>query len=214
MTQVLKNIEYIKWLKEVLRTDLPGWNAQSRLLPNRPKPNWEWVEKQKPKVSAVLLLLYPREEGWHIVFTKRHNYKGVHANQISFPGGKLERGEGFREAALRETEEELGLNREKPELLGSLSKIYIPPSNFIVHPQVGFVDHTPKFIAEEREVKEIIEVPVSYFHSLEKAEEVELLVRGEKMKVPAFKPFGEIIWGATAMILSEFIALHEADKKA
>lgn len=168
--------------------------------------------KTDVRESSVLILLYPgaaNPESAMIVLMLRSEYGGVHSGQISLPGGKSEPGDKDRAAtALREAQEEIGIEPSNVHLLGSLTDLYIPPSNFLVTPILGYQNTAPSFKADPSEVAEIIEIPLA-----ELLNEANVCLRkmklsvGISLKVPAFCIDGHIIWGATAMILSEFKAL-------
>ena len=140
-----------------------------------------------------------------LVLILRKTYKGVHSAQISFPGGKLEDGDtSLMETSLRETEEEVGVDKKTVTVIKELTEIYIPPSNFFVQPYIGFTQDTPSFIRQEDEVEEIVEVPLAHF-----MDDAVLTTRklttsyATNIEVPAFMLNGHVVWGATAMILSE-----------
>ncbi len=158
-----------------------------------------------PKRAAVLALIYPISDWAHLALIRRNTYTGVHSAQIGFPGGKIERDDASAlHAALRETEEEIGVDRGKIEVLSALSPVYIPPSNFCVSPFLGFARTTPAFIPDPREVSEIIQIPIS---SLLDEGSVRIKTMptsySESIAVPCFSIHGHDIWGATAMMLSE-----------
>ncbi|MCE7946134.1 MAG: CoA pyrophosphatase [Chloroflexi bacterium CFX4] len=156
-----------------------------------------------PKEAAVLLMLYERAEELHFVLMRRTEYPGVHSGQISFPGGKREQGESAAQAALRETYEELGIALDTVEVLGNLTELYIPPSNYLVQPIVGRYAAQPCWQPKEDEVAEVIEVPLRllFDDSLKGAEET---VRyGYPFRIVYYNLFGHKVWGATASILSE-----------
>lgn len=187
---------------------LPGWDAQRQMI-NYSRPRIGDVEKIDPKArrGAVLLLLYPKEGKDYLVLTLRNTYEGIHSGQVSLPGGKME--ETDRDpvsAALRETHEEVGVDPKKVQILGSLSPIYIPPSRFLVYPFVGHTDHAPDFHADPVEVAEIIETPLEVLLNRRYRKEKPLFVRTEQAEIPVkyFDIAGHVVWGATAMILSEF----------
>jgi len=125
-----------------------------------------------------------------------------HAGQIALPGGRIEKGETAIETALRETWEEIGISREKIEILGSLSELYVQVSGFQIHPFVGWIDKKPAFIINKNEVEKTISFPFKLITN--SIEEVEINTISGQLKVPCIRFEGEIIWGATAMILSEF----------
>lgn len=166
----------------------------------------------KPRISAVMLLLYERNGELHLVFTLRHQYDGVHSGQMSFPGGKREDGDkDLTETALRETWEEVGVTADKIEVLGKLSELYIPPSNFLVYPTIGYAKDVQVFAPQQEEVDEIVEIPVSFFLDTKNINlHTEIKVyNGQVVRVPAYVMGKYIIWGATAIMLSEFTYLVE-----
>ena len=152
----------------------------------------------------MLILLYPSEYGVSFVLTQRHEYEGTHSGQVSLPGGKVEEGEALSQAALRETEEEIGVG--SITILKQMSNVYIPPSNFLVTPFIGYSEVTPSFVREEFEVKEILEVSLLEF--LKQNIELVDLPSSKSLpylkKVPSFYLQNKMVWGATGMILNEF----------
>lgn len=152
--------------------------------------------------SAVLCLLHEPTES--IILIQRPSYDGVHSGQIAFPGGKWEKSDVFPiGTALRETQEEIGVPPSEIELFGELTSVYIPPSNFIVHPLVGKTSYAT-FQPEAREVESIIHLPISTFlaPSILSTEQITIST-GVKYTTPVFKYENRVIWGATAMMLSE-----------
>lgn len=194
--------------------DLPliGEDAHALLSPPY---RLKLVEKNKEKrktapKAGVMALFYPDTKNeTQMVFILRKTYKGVHSAQVGFPGGKVEKeDENLKETALRETEEEVGVAREKIKVLKTLSPIYIPPSNFMVHPFLGVSKENLKFKKQESEVEDILEVSLDDFLN-----DINLINTNVptsynvEVEVPAFKLNGFIIWGATAMMLSEIKVL-------
>jgi len=139
----------------------------------------------------------------------RKTYKGVHSNQVGFPGGKVENEDrDLLHTALRETEEEVGVPQKDITIARELTNIYIPPSNFWVQSYIGFTTDTPEFVAQESEVEVLIEVPLEEFLSDEViTKEVLSTSYMDDLEVPAYKLQGHIVWGATAMMLSEVRSL-------
>jgi len=164
------------------------------------------IRPENPTPSSVLLLLYPYKGEVYTVFMLRPDYGGIHSGQISLPGGKQEPDDpDLQTTALRESYEEVGIIPEKVEVLGQLSDLYIPPSRFLVTPFIGFSDVRPDFVRDPAEVEEIIEINIRDLFS-EKAFQVKRhkIGIGVHIKAPAFVVNSHVIWGATAMILSEF----------
>lgn len=165
-------------------------------------------DKGRLKPSSVMLLLYEENEELLICLIKRPLSMTHHAGQVAFPGGRIDPGETELETALRETWEEIGISPEKIEVLGSLTELFIDVSGYIIQPFVGWLKEKPCFILNEAEVEKIILFPLLKFRDA--LEETELETASGKLSVPCFIFEGEIIWGATAMILTEFLdALEE-----
>ena len=163
-----------------------------------------------PRLSAVIVLVYPKLGIPHIVLIERPDYDGVHARQIALPGGKKDEvDQNLKETALRELNEEIGVSSSQVNVIGMLKEIYIPPSGFLVSPFLAFCTDEPVFKADPREVKTIIEVPISLLldKAIIKKGSVPVGNRDFKITAPYFDVFGHKVWGATAIILNEFKAL-------
>lgn len=206
----------IKRLTEQLQKPLPGEEAQYRMAPGyRPRLKPEYIAAQNPKIGGVMLLIFEREGEFRTVFTKRREYDGVHSGQMSFPGGKKDETDvDIRQTALRETKEEVGVEPEQIQVIGSLSSLYIPPSNFLVYPTVGYAPSINSFSPQQEEVAEVVEIPLDFFMDERNVNlQTEISVYGgNKVKAPAYIFGPHIIWGATAIILSEFSYLLEKIK--
>ncbi len=209
-------MEFINKLKYQLNNiELPGREIQYSMAHGVRKV---WLENYKtpenPKLSATLTLLYPKNDELHIVLMQRVVHKkDRHSGQVSFPGGKAEEDDVNLEAtALREAQEELGINPAKVQVLGQMTEVYIPVSNFLVQPFVGFTNEIPDFQAQPTEVYEIIETPLSILLNPDNHKKTDLkLPNGMQLKqVPYFDVFGKVVWGATAMMLKEFITVIES----
>ena len=189
-------------IKKALSQSLPGSTSHRRMLP----VNRELVagsdDQSRLKHSSVLLLLYPENNELHVCLIKRPAHMKHHAGQIALPGGRIEKGETALETALRETNEEIGILSTEIEILGTLSELYVQVSRFQIHPFVGWLSKKPEFVLCENEVEKTISFPLKNMKNA--MEEVELKTITGTIKVPCFTFDGEIIWGATAMILSEF----------
>ncbi len=163
-------------------------------------------KKLKPNEAGVMALFYPdASTHTNLALILRKTYKGVHSNQIGFPGGRVEATDkDLEETALRETEEEIGVPQKDITVIKKLTKLYIPPSNFWVHPFVGILEKTPELIPQESEVEAILEVKLEHFMDDENMVNQRLSTSYAKnIEVPAFKLNGHIVWGATGMMLSE-----------
>ena len=157
------------------------------------------------RLGAVLILFYPKETGIHTVLIQRPTYDGVHSAQVAFPGGKKEEDDStLTETALREAEEEVGINAGVVTVAGALTKLYIPPSNFLVTPVVGFCESKPLFIPQQTEVDEIVEVDLATLTN-EKLinEKVIHLQQNISLHVKYYDLYGKTVWGATAMMIAE-----------
>jgi 8-oxo-dGTP pyrophosphatase MutT (NUDIX family) len=153
----------------------------------------------------VLILLYLKEEEWYLVLMKRTEYPGVHSKQVSLPGGLHEPTDpDLSSTALRETHEETGISHENVRLLGQLSKLEIPVSGIEVSPFIGYYQGVPEFNHEPGEVSYLIEVPLRELRDPENIMEDLRTIHCKLVKVPYYALQGEKVWGATAMILSEF----------
>ncbi len=157
--------------------------------------------------AAVLVLLYPGADGLTLVLTERTSHLPSHAGQISFPGGALDPEDAtLLQAALREANEELGIQPADLELLGELRPVYIPPSNFLVRPFVAYASRRPEFLPSPGEVASVLEVPLAHLlDPANVASEVRVL-QGARLQVPYFTFRGHKIWGATAAMLDDLLA--------
>lgn len=188
------------------KATLPGEKAHREMMPLG-RRNAILQHDKPPIPSAVLLLVFPEKKDLRIVFIRRSAYDGVHSGQIAFPGGKCEpQDRNVVETAIRETREETGLV-EQISILGRLSSLYVPPSNFIIHPVVGYIEHSPAFRPDEREVSMVFSESMSILLSPQAKDTFVLGTSGHSIKAPCFVSNGLPIWGATAMILNEFLVL-------
>jgi 8-oxo-dGTP pyrophosphatase MutT (NUDIX family) len=210
MSNFVVRMDYEKFVdsfSKVKDFPLPGKKAQLLAAPlQRLKEMPPEIEYTKiSRKAAVLLYCFPKGGLMHLSLIKRSSYDGVHSNQISFPGGKPEPGDqSLSVTAIRECKEELGTSLAAGKKLIPLTPIYIPPSNFLVSPFVGYEDHYPHFNLDSREVASHIELPL--FKLLDLQIEQNLLRQGphKGTAVPCYTYNNHMIWGATAMILTEF----------
>jgi 8-oxo-dGTP pyrophosphatase MutT (NUDIX family) len=212
MDRLDQTVFTIEMIQEALAKPLPGITAQKRLAPQPTTGKYNrWHIPEDCRQASVLLLLYPYscdQPEFYLALTRRPEYPGAHSGQISLPGGRREGPESLQQTALRETTEEIGVLPEVVEVIGQLSPLYTPPSNFCIYPFVGFSCTRPAFQVNPREVAELIEAPLNLFLKPEVyKEEIWSFQNLGERQIPFFDVFGHKVWGATAMILSEFLAL-------
>jgi len=201
---------FVTALENRLRRKLPGEEAQFKMAPSlRPRPDYDAPYMQSAKRSAVLVLLYPVKAVAHTVLILRPQYEGVHAGQVSFPGGRHEEADDSLEhTALREAEEEVGIEPQQVQVAGRLTQLYIPPSSFLVHPVIGYTRQRPGFTPDSQEVDRIIEVDILTLLDDAIIGQKDIPVRGGfRLDAPYFNVQGHTVWGATAMMISELRAV-------
>jgi 8-oxo-dGTP pyrophosphatase MutT (NUDIX family) len=196
-------------LKIEILKGLPGTEIQWQMASSdRMVKNFPRVPGKNARVAAVLILLYPDNGSIHTVFMQRHDYNGVHGGQISFPGGKKEpEDENVIQTALREAQEETGVNPGKIGVIEILTPLFIPVSNMIVTPVIGWINEKPVFNHQPEEVVFLIDADLKILldPSIVKTKPFE--IRGEMLEVKYFDYDGNMIWGATAMILHELLII-------
>ena len=201
----------ISKLSAVLQEELPGEVAQFKMAPVARKRIAEMpVNDASVRKAAVMIPLFRNVDSDCLLLTVRSIYEGVHSGQVSFPGGKFDENESDPIlVALREMEEEVGVKSEKIRILGSLSPLYIPVSKMYVQPIVAWV-HEPMWEANKNEVAQILEMPIHHMfqHNVIKKKNMEFSP-GNSVEVPYFDIQGHTVWGATAMMISEFLAVLE-----
>jgi 8-oxo-dGTP pyrophosphatase MutT (NUDIX family) len=203
--------DWLRRLRSRLAQPLPGLEAQLRMAPT-PRLGWDPLKfPDGARAGAALLLVYPHDEALHFALTVRGSALRNHTGQVSLPGGRVDEGESFEDAALREAQEEVGVDPRAVELIGRLTPLHIPVSGFVLHPVIGFTSMRPAFQRAEWEVARIIEAPVSLLADagVFKREIRRRVVNGQTIDVdvPFYDIEGEKVWGATAMVLAEFSAM-------
>ena len=199
--------EFLEYVPKLMTAELPAEVSHIKMAPLErieSLKNFD-IGIKKPKIAAVMMLFYPKNGITHLVLIVRNSYKGVHSAQIAFPGGKYEtQDEIFENTALRETHEEVGINPNSMEIIKTFTPMYIPPSDFMVHPFLGISKEEIVFIPDPKEVANIIELPLTVFLSDTIITDTKLTTSyANDISVPAFKIEEHIVWGATAMMLSE-----------
>lgn len=203
---------FIDCLQSRLMLELPGNVAHLKMASRKRLTELrDSYDQSKAKQSSVLILLYEKNDKLKMVLMKRQDYDGVHSGQVSFPGGQKEESDiGFEETALRESNEELGIQANEVKIIGKLSDIFIPPSNFLVKPFIAYQNSVPDFTPDSIEVAEVIEADIADLFKEELKGEKKLNVRGTPIMAPYFNLNGHVVWGATAMILSELLDVIES----
>lgn len=200
--------KFLESISKIENIPLPAEVSQFKMVPPFRQ---ELVRQQKEamrnaKKAGVMALFYPNlNQQTHLVLILRKTYKGVHSAQVAFPGGKLEsQDRNLEAAAVRETFEEIGVPIQEIQVLKQLTEVYIPPSNFFVQPFLGVLKATPNFKKQDEEVEAIMEISLSHFLDdgiiINKTVSTSYNV---DVEVPAFQLNNHVVWGATAMMLSE-----------
>ncbi len=197
-------MEYLKlYLQQKLIGDLPGKKAHQEAAPYR-KVDYDSLDINTVKKSGVLILFYQKNNGPHITLIQRPVYDGTHSGQIAFPGGKVEETDiDIIHTALREANEEVGVIMDDVEVLGRLTDVYIPVSNFLVSPVIGTINYAPNFVPQLEEVADILEMNITHLLENELSPQKIRLSNGVKLEVPTFQFQQKTIWGATALMLNE-----------
>jgi len=201
-------------LQAGLRKELPGDRAHALMAP-RPRREWpKGFNAAGIRQAAGLLLLFPVDDDAHVVLTVRADTLGRHGGQVSLPGGVAEPGETYPQAALREAHEEIALATSSVCVLGALTPIDIPVSGFRLHPVVGAATARPSFAPADGEVARILEVGLAELFDPARLATISFSREGREIVAPGFHIAGAHIWGATAMILAEFLVLLGWDPSA
>jgi 8-oxo-dGTP pyrophosphatase MutT (NUDIX family) len=197
---------FIHKLKLSLQKPLPGHSAhakmasETRLKFKMPSPN------ERTRESAVLILFYPYKDQIFMPLILRPPYDGVHGGQMAFPGGRAEKeDENLIRTAMREAQEEIGVRLTDIKVVGQLTKLFIPPSNFYVQPVVGYMNFKPDFYPDAREVDKVFEVTSEEINNPEIVGRKMLNVRGVEVETPYYDIQNNMVWGATAMMISELL---------
>lgn len=205
----------IPQLKRGLSFPLPGKKAQIEMSPLPiDSARFSTSLPDNYRKGAVLILFYPEGDQAFFPLIKRPEYEGVHSGQIALPGGKMDLEDKDEvDTALREAWEEVGIQPAHVNILGQLSTLFIPASNFLISPIIGFSENKPNFVAQEREVSKIIPTAVKTFYEpTTRKRKLLTFSVNYRLDTPYFEIENEIVWGATAMILNELLQILETGK--
>ncbi len=201
---------FIDALKTALEAGPLGREAQIEMAPLPDvSQRFDRESAKKARQSAVMVLLYQEDGKIKFPLIVRPQYPGVHGGQVALPGGKFEKNDkDLIYTSLRETQEEVGVDMNQIEVIGQLSELYVPPSNFNILPVIGLLSKRPNFILEEKEVEELVIADLDVLNDESKRKQKQMtFYSGINVDVPYFDIEGKVVWGATAMILSEFAAI-------
>ncbi|MNE50788.1 putative NUDIX hydrolase [compost metagenome] len=199
--------EFLKYIPKIAKEKVIGEEAHEKMMPPERITLFKGLDLNpvNARKACVMMLFYPKNNEPHLILIVRNSYKGVHSSQIGFPGGKVEDFDiSLEDTALRETYEEIGIEREKINIVRPFTEIYIPPSNFKVYPFLGYATEELRFVPSDREVFGLIELPL--FVLLDEQNLVKKTLSTSYMDevgVPAFKYGEHYIWGATSQMLNE-----------
>ncbi len=186
----------------------PGLESQLKMVPN-PRPGDKTYQEAGETClrAGVLVLIYPREDGFYLVLTRRTSQVAHHQAQISFPGGQMDEQESAVQTALREAAEELNIVPAEVRVLGQLTPLYVPPSNYCIYPVVAVAERRPDFRPSHHEVAEVIEIPLDHLLDLKNIKRETWPIRGLDVTVPFYLFREHKVWGATAMVMAELLDL-------
>ena len=199
--------EFLKYTPKIQNVELPATKSHAKMAPANRLDLIKAVDFSKvtPKQAAVMMLFYPKASQTHLALILRTSYNGVHSSQIAFPGGKVEKYDAdLSQTALRETHEEIGIHPNHVNVIRSFTEVYIPPSNFMVYPYLGYSNSELEFILQEDEVAGLVEFPFADFMNDEIIVNTTMETSyAGTIEVPGFQVNEHFVWGATAMMLSE-----------
>lgn len=207
-----------KVLKQKLAQSLPGRSSHIKMATKSRLEEMKRVEVNllQAKKSAVMILLFHEDEKLKVIFIRRSHYVGVHAGQIAFPGGRFEEEDvDVKNTALREIQEEIGITADQIEILGRITDIYVPPSNFLISVFVGYLNAKPVYTLDKYEVAEIIEIELEDFFADDVIQEKEFIVPSDNYSVlaPYYKVANAEVWGASAMVMTELLDILQKNQE-
>ena len=200
--------EFVSVLASTLQGDLPGAEAHQKMAPKN-RPGFKLKFDTPPRPGAVMILLYEEEGQIQFPLIRRSEYRGIHSGQMALPGGKAEDTDADLIAtAVREAHEELGIDPHKIDIVGTLTSFFVAPSNFQILPVVAYAKEFPKFVPNEREVAGIVQADIQTMIDPQTIKEKQITpAEGITFDAPYYDLSGTVVWGATAMMLSEFVTL-------
>lgn len=199
--------QFATHLQQRLQQPLPG-EAAHRTMASSARTRLGIRPNERTRRSAVLILFYPYQNSIYLPLILRPQYDGVHAGQMAFPGGRMERTDrNLTQTALREAQEEIGIRVQDVTVLGQLTELFIPPSNFYVQPVVGTLPNRPDFYPDPREVDAVVEVNLNTLLDKTIVGDSQIEVRGVVVDAPYYDIQGYRVWGATAMMIAELLAV-------
>lgn len=198
---------FLKYIPKIEKEKLLSVEAHMKMAPLErvsSLSNKDYLDKN-PKRAAVMMLMYPKNNQVHLALIVRNSYPGIHASQIAFPGGKVEPSDiDLAHTALRETHEEVGIHPDIIEIVKPFSELYIPPSNFLVSPFLGIIRQEVTFVPSPNEVKRVLELPlVDLLDDSIITHVIMSTSYAKNISVPVFNVDKYVVWGATAMMMSE-----------
>ncbi len=202
--------ELTRFLEKRVKLPMPGDLAHQRMKPKMADgAPLRLKHTTPPRKGGVLILLYEENDEVRFPLIQRPTYEGIHSGQMALPGGRFELGDrDLIDTALREANEEIGVDATNIEVLGNLSEFFVAASNYMVLPVVGKINYRPSFLPEPREVEEIVTPTIQQLVIPDNAREKEMTVRnGFRMLCPYYDLEDRVVWGATAMMLSELVEI-------
>ena len=200
---------FIERLTERHQQGLPGRDYQLKMAAILKRSIFD--APPTARKAAVLMLLFPKNCEWQLVLTERTgNDNDPHSRQISFPGGSVEASDvDLTATALRETHEEIGIDPSLIKVIGRMTDVYIPVSNFHVQPFLAWIKEAPQYRRQETEVKQVMETPLSVLQNEAnwKIKDIKINETYDLKNVPYFEVFGKAVWGATAMMIAELLEI-------
>ncbi len=191
-------------IQQLLNGELPGARSHRKMLPPGRELTVSPADRGHVRYSSVLLLLFPVDGKVYTCLTRRNLSMRNHPGQVSLPGGRIEQGESPEVTALREAHEEVGISPPDVTMLGRLSELYVQVSRYTIFPYVGWTEKKPDFVLNQNEAEKLILLPIREFMEKRRIEQVPVTIWSRNVDVPGYSFDGEVIWGATAMILAEF----------